>query len=114
MIGNLHAFQGPEQLDDYADFLRRMGEPIFPRSPVLWALRLVMLTALTVHVYFTVQLARRSRAGRVTRYEHTGTVQASYASRTMRWGGAFLFLFITFHLMDLSWGTAQTDFVRGA
>lgn len=114
MVGNLHVFQGPKQLDSYSDYLRRMGEPIFPRSFILWCIRIVVLLALIVHVYFTVQLARRSRASRRNRYGHPSTVQASYASRTMRWGGAFLFLFIVFHLMDLSWGTAQTAFVRGA
>ena len=39
-------------------------------------------------------------------------VQASYASRTMRWGGIFIVLFIVFHLMDLTWGVFP-HFQRG-
>ena len=112
MLGNLHAFQGPRQLNHYADYLRAMGEPLLPRSLLLWVLRVVVLVAVTVHVGLTAQLALRSRAARPVRYVHTGVVQASYASRTMRWGGVAILAFIVFHLMDLSWGV-HPDFVRG-
>ena len=31
----------------------------------------------------------------------------------MRWTGIIVFLFLVFHLMDLTWGTANSEFVRG-
>ena len=31
----------------------------------------------------------------------------------MRWTGIIIALFIVFHLMDLTWGNANPDFVRG-
>ena len=31
----------------------------------------------------------------------------------MRWTGVIVGLFVIFHLMDLTWGTANPDFVRG-
>jgi succinate dehydrogenase / fumarate reductase, cytochrome b subunit len=40
-------------------------------------------------------------------------VAASFASRTMRWSGIIVALFVIFHLMDLTWGQANPDFVRG-
>ena len=113
MVGNLHAFQGPTQIDRYGEALRTIGEPLLPRSALLWAVRLVLIVAITTHVTLTIQLARQSRRARPVRYAHTDTVQATYASRSMRWGGLFLFLFIVFHLMDLSWGV-HPHFVRGA
>ena len=113
MIGNLHAFQGQKQLDRYGEGLRTLGEPLLPRSMLLWALRILLIVAVVVHVTFTVQLARQSRRARPVRYARTGQVQATYASRTMRWGGAALFAFIVFHLMDLSWGV-HPHFIRGA
>jgi succinate dehydrogenase / fumarate reductase cytochrome b subunit len=112
MLGNLHAFQGRPQLNHYAEYLRTMGEPLLPRSVLLWGLRIVLLAAVTIHVALTVQLARQSRAARPVRYIRTANVQATYASRTMRWGGLAIFLFIVFHLMDLSWGV-QAHYIRG-
>ena len=38
---------------------------------------------------------------------------ADFASRTMRWTGVIVGLFLVFHLADLTWGTANPDFVRG-
>lgn len=112
MVGNLHAFEGPRQLNEYAEGLRKLGEPLLPRSSLLWLMRSVLLVAVITHIVLTVQLARASRRARPVRYEHPGVVQASYASRTMRWGGAALLAFIVFHLMDLSWGV-HPDFIRG-
>jgi len=112
MVGNLHAFQGPKQINSYGESLRTLGEPLLPRSLLLWIVRIVLIVAVTLHVVFTVQLARQSRRARPVRYSHTGIVQASYASRTMRWGGAAVFLFIVFHLMDFTWGV-HPHFVRG-
>ncbi|MDQ1402555.1 MAG: succinate dehydrogenase / fumarate reductase, cytochrome b subunit [Actinomycetota bacterium] len=112
MVGNLKIFLGPTQVNKYGEFLRDMGEPIFPRSFLLWGLRLVLFVCLVLHVSLTIQLARRSRASRTTRYVHTDVVQASYASRTMRWGGLAIFLFLIFHLADFTWGI-HPHYVRG-
>jgi succinate dehydrogenase / fumarate reductase, cytochrome b subunit len=112
MLGNLHAFQGPNQINSYAEELRNIGEPLVPRSLLLWLLRLTVIAAVTVHVTVTTQLALRSRASRKSRYTDADIVQASYASRTMRWGGAAILAFIVFHLMDFTWGV-HPDYVRG-
>jgi succinate dehydrogenase / fumarate reductase cytochrome b subunit len=113
MVGNLKIFLGEEAINHYGEFLRTMGEPIFPRTVLLWIMRLVLLAAVVIHVSLTYQLARQSRAARPVRYQQKiKNVQASYASRTMRWGGVAILLFVVFHLADLSWG-AHPDFVRG-
>jgi len=112
MAGNLHAFQGPRQLNHYSEYLRTLGEPLLPRSALLWVLRVVLVVAVTLHIGLTAELALQSRSARPIRYVHTGVVQASYASRTMRWGGVALLAFIVFHLIDLSWGV-HPHYVRG-
>jgi succinate dehydrogenase / fumarate reductase cytochrome b subunit len=38
------------------------------------------------------------------RYVAKKDVQATYASRTMRWGGVILLLFIIYHIMNLTFG----------
>lgn len=112
MIGNLKAFLGPSQINRYGEFLRDMGEPLFPRSFLLWTLRLTLIAGVTLHIFFTVQLALQSRAARPVRYVKTANVDADPASKTMRWGGLMIVLFLVFHLMDFTWGV-HPDFVRG-
>jgi succinate dehydrogenase / fumarate reductase, cytochrome b subunit len=40
-------------------------------------------------------------------------VAADFASRTMRWTGVIVLLFVVFHLLDLTWGPANPDFRAG-
>ena len=40
-------------------------------------------------------------------------VAADFASRTMRWTGVIVLLFVVFHLLDLTWGPANPDFRSG-
>ena len=40
MIGNLKVFLGKEHLNVYGEWLRTLGEPAFPRTVLLWALRI--------------------------------------------------------------------------
>jgi len=116
MIGNLHIYLGERSIDLYAHGLRTMLEPELPFSYALWAIRLVLIAAFVIHIYTAIQLARRSRAARTTRYAHTAHVQADPASISMRWGGLALALFIVFHLANLTWGFIHPGFKfeRGA
>jgi succinate dehydrogenase / fumarate reductase cytochrome b subunit len=113
MVGNLKVFLGREPINHYGEFLRDMGEPIFPRSFVLWTMRLVLIAAVVIHITLTYQLAMQSRRARPIGYQHTKAVKKSPAARTMRWGGVAILLFIVFHLADFTWGTANPGFERG-
>jgi succinate dehydrogenase / fumarate reductase cytochrome b subunit len=116
MVGNLKVFLGREQVNHYGEFLRDMGEPIFPRSMVLWGMRLVLIAAVVIHITLTAQLALQSRRARPVRYQHTKPVRAgaaNAAARTMRWGGIAILLFLIFHLADFTWGTINPGFERG-
>ena len=50
MIGNLKIYMGADHYNDYAEFLRTMLEPLFPREGVLWIARIVLLACLVLHV----------------------------------------------------------------
>ncbi len=113
MIGNLKLYQGPEKINAYAEFLREVGAPALGRGEFLWIARVVLLAAVIVHIVAAVQLARRSRAARPVGYRNTPHEELSYASRTMRWGGVIIVLFVIYHLMHLTFGTAHPDFVPG-
>src|SRR2546425_347105 len=49
LLGNLKVFQGAEHFNAYAEGLRTLGAPFFPRGSLLWVARVVLLVA--VHVY---------------------------------------------------------------
>lgn len=114
MVGNLKVFLGAAHLNPYAEWLRDVGEPVFPRTVLLWGMRIGILVAVTVHIVAAAQLTRINRKARPTRYQsRRDYVAVSFASRTMRWTGIIIALFVIFHLMDLTWGSANPDFVRG-
>jgi succinate dehydrogenase / fumarate reductase cytochrome b subunit len=53
-----------------------------------------------------------SRAARPVEYRNRDYVKASYASRTMRWGGVIILLFVIYHLLHLTTGQAHPNFVK--
>ena len=113
MVGNLKLYEGPRVLNAYAEFLRTAGEPAVPRSGLLWMARLVLLAAVALHVTAAWQLTRAAHAARPVAYAAAARVHTSYASRTMRWGGVIILLFVVFHLLHLTWGVVHPSFVPG-
>jgi succinate dehydrogenase / fumarate reductase cytochrome b subunit len=114
MFGNLKAFQGPEKLDHYAEWLREAGAPLLGHGQVLLLARVVLIAAVIIHVLMAWQLTRLSWAARPVKYRNAPHLEISYASRTMRWGGVILFMFVFFHIMHFTTGNAHPDFVAGS
>ena len=114
MIGNLKVFLGKEEINTYGRWLRTLGQPALPFSVVLWVLRVGLIVAFVVHIVAAAQLTRMNQRARPVRYQaKRDYVAANYASRTMRWTGIIIGLFVIFHLLDLTWGSANPHFVRG-
>jgi succinate dehydrogenase / fumarate reductase, cytochrome b subunit len=122
MIGNLKVYLGlitedgqrVYDVDVYSEFLRELLVPILPRTLALWLLRAVLIAALVLHVHAAYSLTVMNRRARPVRYQsHRDYVVANFASRTMRWTGVIVLLFLFFHLADLTWGWFNPDFVRG-
>ena len=104
MVGNLKIFLGAEAINAYAGFLRDVGEPLLPRETLLWIARIVLLASVVLHITAATQLTIQDRASRPQRYAVHKKVQATYASRTMRWGGIIVLLFIIYHILHLTLG----------
>lgn len=96
-LGNLLVFRGPEAINSYSHFLKSTGE-------LLWTLRLVLLLAVILHVIAAIQLTRQSRAARPIGYTKREAQVATISSRTMRWGGALLLVFIVVHILHFTTG----------
>jgi succinate dehydrogenase / fumarate reductase cytochrome b subunit len=113
MVGNLKVFLGEESLNTYAEWLRVVGEPALPAQSLLWFTRIALLIAVVAHIVAAVVLARRARRARPVRYAHRRPVSVNYASRTMRWGGVIILLFVIYHILDLTTGTLNPNGVSG-
>ncbi|MBC3186686.1 succinate dehydrogenase cytochrome b subunit [Corynebacterium sp. zg-331] len=109
MVGNLKLFlpdhAGVPAINEYGEYLRTIGEPIFPRESILWIFRIVLLASLVIHIYGAVALHGRSRQSR-GKFRRTNLLGGmnSFTTRTMLVTGAVLLLFIIFHIMDLTLG----------
>jgi succinate dehydrogenase / fumarate reductase cytochrome b subunit len=115
MIGNLKMYLGPAEFDHYAEFLRELLVPILPRTLALWLMRIGLITAIVLHVHAAYGLTIINHRARPVKYQSPRDyVAANFASRTMRWTGIIVLLFLFFHLADLTWGWFNPDFVRGA
>ncbi len=105
MVGNLKIYQGAEAFNNYAHFLRELLYPLLPSSGTLWLLRVLLIVALFFHVLAAYQLTVMNRQARPVSYRSKRDyVAADFASRTMRWTGVIVLLFLAYHLADLTWG----------
>lgn len=106
MVGNLQVFLGSETLNAYAKALQDLG-------PLLWLMRIGLLAAVALHIWAATSLTLMNRAARPEGYREKEHRESTYASRTMRWSGVLLALFIVYHLMHMTWGNAHPDFIHG-
>ena len=98
MVGNLQVFSGPEKINSYAHFLHgTMGN-------ALWVVRLVLIGAVVLHVTAAVQLTRQKQKARPASlaYKKWEPQISTFASRSIRWGGAYLLLWLVFHILHFT------------
>jgi succinate dehydrogenase / fumarate reductase cytochrome b subunit len=114
MLGNLKMYLGPVHFDEYAEWLRTLLVPFLPRTATLWLLRIGLIVAVALHIHAATTLTIMNRKARPVSYQSKRDyIAADYASRTMRWSGIIVALFIVWHLFDLSWTGTGYGFVRG-
>ena len=112
MVGNLKLYMGADHMNEYAHFLRAMGAPAVPESGILWAMRLLLLVCVILHIHAAYALTRMSSNARPVGYRDRQFVKATYASRTMRWGGVIILLFVIYHLLHLTTGQAHPNYIE--
>jgi succinate dehydrogenase / fumarate reductase cytochrome b subunit len=107
MVGNLHVFQGAKAFNGYSEWLRTVGEPALPYRTLLTIIEIVLTVSVLAHIWAAVSLWRQAKRARPQSYVTKKSVAQTYASRTMRWGGVIVGLFIIYHLLDLTFGVAN-------
>jgi succinate dehydrogenase / fumarate reductase cytochrome b subunit len=121
MIGNLHLYEGAFETYEYGEALRDLGGHFVPRTWLLWGMRIGLIAMFGLHIHSAATLTRMNQRanpktvpGGGKQYEGgRDYIAADYASRSMRWTGIIIGLFLVYHLADLTWGHFNPDFVRG-
>lgn len=101
--GNLIIFSGREAYNSYASFLHSLGG-------LLWIARLVLLTAVTLHIFSAARLWAKNLGARDRRYALKRDVVTNYAARTMVVSGPIVLLFLIYHLAHLTFGMTPGDY----
>lgn len=96
MLGNLQVFAGADEYNHYASFYKDNPGP-------LWVARIILLVAVGVHIFLSLQLNSRARIARHTRYRVQKSQAATWSSKWMMVSGPILLFFIVFHLVNLTW-----------
>lgn len=122
MTGNLKVYMGQYEtgihtgeykIDVYAEGLRELGAPILGHGQFLWIFRIGLLAAVGLHILSAWQLTLINRRARPQGYAKESPQASTYASRTMRYGGVIIVLFIVYHLLHLTTGDVHHQFVAG-
>ena len=100
LLGNTTIFFGPEAVNSYAMHLRDLG-------PLLWVARIGLLTAIVLHVYFTMLVWKENQAARPQKYAVSAPMKTTVFARTMRLSGLIVLAFVVFHLAHFTWHWVQ-------
>ncbi|MGI8546642.1 MAG: succinate dehydrogenase cytochrome b subunit [Gemmatimonadaceae bacterium] len=100
LAGNLLVYRGAAALNGYSRFLHSTGE-------LLWIVRIVLIAALILHVLAAYSLTRLNNASRPRAYARREPQFSTLASRTMRWGGVLVLIFIILHILHFTTRTLR-------
>jgi succinate dehydrogenase / fumarate reductase cytochrome b subunit len=103
VLGNLEIFGGAEAINRYGAMLR-----IFP--PLLWAMRIGLLTLVVLHIISAIRLSSLNRAARPARYAQSKTQATTFAARTMLLSGILLAAFIVYHILHFTVRTVVPEY----
>src|SRR4029079_12976838 len=107
IAGNLQAFIGQEKINSYGAMLHG------PLAELTWAVRILLIVSVVLHVLMAYQLTMLSRAARPIGYKKKQPQVATLASRTMKWGGVLLLVFIVVHILHFTTETIDPSGWRG-
>ncbi len=106
MVGNLQMFLHPDWINEYAYKLQHLPYGL------LWIVRIVMLTCVVAHIATAVLLVIENYKARPEKYVAKANLQGSFASRTMKYSGIILLVFIVFHIMHFTVQNVHPEFIE--
>jgi succinate dehydrogenase / fumarate reductase cytochrome b subunit len=95
LLGNLTIFAGADALNAYAEKLHAL-------APVVWGTRIVMGTAVLLHLVLSIQITMENSQAKPDKYAVSRSLRATFASKNMIWTGVILGAFIVYHLLHFT------------
>jgi len=95
----------------YSGWINAYAERLHAVPPVLWIFRLFILTMITGHVFFGIQLTLENRRAKPATYAVKKSLRATFAGKSMIWSGTAVGIFVLFHLVHF---TLQIIFLEHA
>jgi succinate dehydrogenase / fumarate reductase cytochrome b subunit len=95
LLGNLSIFAGANGINTYAEKLHSL-------AAVVWATRIVMLTAVGFHLVISILITLENSRATPTTYAVDRRLRATFAGKNMIWTGLFLGVFIVAHLFHFT------------
>ena len=86
----------------YVDWLNAYAAGLHAFPPFLWAIRLLMIAAVLLHIYLGIVVTLENRASKPQAYAITNHLSATFAGRNMIWSGALIFSFLIYHLLQFT------------
>ncbi len=108
MYGNLKMFVGYDAFDHYAEWLKGKSSdggilyPVMPAGQFIWVFRAALLLAIVLHIWSAATLSVKTMKNRGSKYQVDKRQVQTYSSRTMRWGGVIILVFVVFHLIQFT------------
>jgi succinate dehydrogenase / fumarate reductase, cytochrome b subunit len=103
LLGNLSIFVGPDAMNAYAAFLKSTGE-------LLWIVRIVLLSCVVLHIWFTITLWRENLAARPRKYAVKNDLGTTVYARLMRISGLTVLAFVLYHLAQFTWEAFNPEY----
>jgi len=114
MAGNLMAFAGHAVFNGYARLLRELGSPALPESGLLWVARIVVASALVIHLFAHAYIMLHPTIP--SRLAWSDVMPPWYATlplSVLQASGALIALFVVYHLAQLTIGAVHPAFIAG-
>ena len=103
LLGNLSIFLGPDAMNAYAAFLKSTGE-------LLWVVRIVLLTCVVLHIWFTITLWHENKRARPQKYAVKNELGTTVYARLMRISGLTVLAFVIYHLAQFTWEAFNPEY----
>ena len=100
LAGNLLIYVGPEALNNYADYLSKLLY-----GSAIWISRILLLTFVSVHIFFTLRLKLSNLQARKPSYKGGLKNHSDFntlALKTMPITGTIILVYLIVHLMDFT------------
>ena len=83
------------------------------KSLVMWFLYCILIGMFAAHIHAAFSLSRMNTKANKAYAGSRDYLAVNFASRTLRWTGPIILLYLLFHLADLTWGWFSDEWVRG-